>query len=152
MDSVCFETTHWKCWFALQEQNQKLKNDASSAVVMLGCCSPISFVTGVILLCVYFNKINGISYLNGSGRFRLHNPYFALKKVQSEAASSEFVLDCCWAFFSTGACSPSETVEYREKAVLNCWLNLSKVQQTNGLNWACISGRHLNSCSFFPLK
>lgn len=29
------------------------------------------------------------------GRLRLYNLYFALKKVPSEAASSEFVLDCC---------------------------------------------------------
>lgn len=62
---MCFESTHSNADLISQQENQKLKSAASSALLMWGCCSAISFVLGVILLCVDFDKINKIVYLGG---------------------------------------------------------------------------------------
>lgn len=56
-------------------------------------------------------------------------------KRWSQAACCGCVLGCCWAFFSTEACFPSESIQHREKAALNCWLDLPQMQQAEaGLN------------------
>lgn len=98
----------------------------------LPSASPSLLSMGVILSCGHFNKRDGIASLSGGGRFRLYNLHFPLKTVQSEAASSAFVLACCWAFFSTEACSPSETVEHGE----GCPQPLAESVQGTAGKWA----------------